>query len=291
MNRRTEKAKAGMLAGIDAGHAQALIDRRLAADAARGRAVALLDLDAIRNREADTRPPRAAHVLSLAESIAAVGLVQPLAVDYRHILVAGLHRLVALRLLAADGIEARALRLAELEGAPRMDMAETRARLLALPELASLPEPLASRLVPCRVLDMDAEADPEGALAAEAAENTARKNYTPTEVAAVADRLRMAGFRDSPGRPRAGERALRPALALVLGLDLATIRRHLNQPKPAQVCGFPEAAGTLIRSLDAFDRALADVAALDMTRAQRNARKDAAALGAALRRLTTRQKP
>ncbi len=51
------------------------------------------------------------------------------------------------------------------------------------------------------------------------------------------------------------------------------------------------AAGTLIRSLDAFDRALADVAALDMTRAQRNARKDAAALGAALRRLTTRQKP
>ena len=79
---RTDKARAGMLAGLEAGHAQAKIDRRLAAEADRGRAVGLLDLEAIRPRAGtDTRPARAAHVLTLAESVAAVGLVQALAVD------------------------------------------------------------------------------------------------------------------------------------------------------------------------------------------------------------------
>ena len=69
---RTEKARAGMLAGLEAGHAQAKIDRRLAAEADRGRAVGLLDLEAIRPRAGtDTRPARAAHVLTLAESVAA----------------------------------------------------------------------------------------------------------------------------------------------------------------------------------------------------------------------------
>ena len=285
---RTDKARAGMLAGLEAGHAQAKIDRRLAAEADRGRAVGLLDLEAIRPRAGtDTRPARAAHVLTLAESVAAVGLVQALTVDKAGRLVAGLHRLEACRLLYLVKPEARAAHLATLDGADRLDPEETRARLRALPVSADLPEPLRAGKVPCRVLaDLDAEADPDAALAAEAAENTARKAYTPAEVSALAERLRRAGYRDAGGRPRKGERALRPALALVLGVDVSTVRRNLNAPeKPAHVSGFSEAAARLARALAAFDRAAGDVALADMTPTQRRAVKDAAALADLLARL------
>lgn len=281
---RNEKARAGMLAGLEAGQAQAKIDRRLAAEADRGRAVALLDLDAIRPRaEADTRPARAAHVLTLAESVAAVGLVQALAVDKAGRLVAGLHRLEACRLLDLVKPEARAAHLSTLDGADRMDPEETRARLRALPAPADMPEPLRAGKVPCRVLaDLDAQADPEAALAAEAAENTARKAYTSAEACALADRLRRAGYRETGGRPRQGEKALRPALELVLGVSKNTARRLLGRlpkgGKGAHVGTFSDVARRLARALLAFDRAAADIALADMTPAQRRAVKDAAAL-------------
>jgi ParB family chromosome partitioning protein len=252
---RTEKAAAGMLAGVQAGHAQAAVDKRLAAEMDRGRSVALLDLEAIRPRAgADTRPARLADVVTLAESIAAVGLVQALTVDRNHRLVAGLHRLAACRLLCFVKPEARAVFLSSLEGWGKVNREEILTRAQALPISADLPEPLRAEKVPCRVLsDLDAEADPGAALAAEAAENTARRDYTAAEVAAVADRLRKAGYRDKPGRPRSGERALRPALALVLGVDVSTIRRHLNAPeKPAHMSEFSEIVARLRRALDVF---------------------------------------
>lgn len=290
---RTDKARAGMLAGLAAGHEQAKIDRRLAAEADRARAVGLLEIDAIRPRaELDTRPARAAHVLALAESVAAVGLLQGLTVDRANRLIAGLHRLEACRLLALPSIETRAAHLATLDGAEHLDPKETRARLLDLPHAERLPEPLRSRMVPCRKLDeLDAERDPDAALAAEGAENTARRNYTPAEVSALAERLRRAGYRDAGGRPRKGERALRPALALVLGVDVSTVRRNLNTPgkKPAHASGFLDIADRLRRALGAFDRAAANIAIADMTPAQRRAVREAAALADALARIVKAQ--
>ena len=67
-----------------------------------------LPLSSIRQRPSgDTRPLNAGHVIDLAESIAAVGLVEPLAVDNGTRLLAGAHRLAALNLLAQPDPDAR----------------------------------------------------------------------------------------------------------------------------------------------------------------------------------------
>jgi ParB family chromosome partitioning protein len=266
MSKTQDRAKAGMLAGLDAGHAQAAIDRKLSSEADRARAVGLLPLEAVHLRAADTRPARPEHVLALAESVGAVGLVQPLAVDKAGRLVAGLHRLEACRLLLATP-ETRPERWAQLPGADKVPDALD--RLGALPDPEALPEPLRGGLVPVRrLVDLDALADPDAALAAEAAENTARRAYTRAEVSALVDRLRAAGYRESTGRPRRRDRALRPALELVLGVSRNTARRMLGTLPPgagkvAQMGTFSQlgkAAASLGRAaeayLDALDEAL-----------------------------------
>ena len=257
-----DKARAGMLAGLTAGHKQAETDRRLAQDADRGRAVALLDLAAILPRPADSRPARAEHVLALAESVAAVGLLQPVAVDKARRLIAGKHRLEACRLLLTPPAGRQEF-LRCIEGGINGGVfIEYMGRLDALPAPGDLAEPLRAGKVPARVLlDLDAEADPDAALAAEAAENTARKSYTPAEVAALAERLRAAGYREATGRPRKGQKALRPALELVLGVSLNTARRMLGRMprtgKGAHVGMFSEKpADVLARSAAGLRRAL-----------------------------------
>lgn len=248
MSKTQDKARAGMLAGLNAGHAQSEIDRRLATEADRGNAVGLLALDAVHLRTADTRPARAAHVLALAESVGAVGLVGPLAVDRAGRLVAGLHRLEACRLLLAAPADRVALWNA-LDGAGKVP--EALDRLEALPAPADLPEPLRAGRVPVRRLDLDSVKDPDAALAAEAAENTARRAYTRAEVGSLVERLRAAGYRETGGRPRKGERALRPALELVLGISRNTARRMLGTlEEPGKVAQ----VGTFSGALKAADR-------------------------------------
>lgn len=251
MTKPQNTAAAGLLAGMNAGHRQAETDRRLAVDADRGKAVALVPLESIHKRAADSRPARAAHVLSVAESVAAVGLLQPLALDRAHRLVAGLHRLEAVRLLLAGD---RGAAFRALHESDRVE--DAAARLEALPMVDALAEPLRGGKVPVRVLlDLDAETDPAAALAAEAAENTARRNYTPAEVDALAGRLRAAGYRDTAGRPKKGEKALRPALALVLGVNVSTVRRALGEKdapgKPGQVATFSETLPKLAQAVAA----------------------------------------
>ena len=263
MNKGIDRAKAGLLAGLEAGKAQAVVDRRLAAEVDLGRAVGLLALDAVHQRDADTRPARADHVLALAESVAAVGLVQPVAVDMHGRLIAGLHRLEACRLLLTPP-EDRAARWHQLQGADKVPADEAAERLAALPAPDALPDPLrAGRLPVRRLVDLDAEADPDAALAAEGAENTARRSYTRAEVGALVGRLRAAGYRETGGRPRRGERALRPALELVLGISRNTARRMLgtlpDAAKVAHVGTFSrlgKAAAALGRAADAYLEAL-----------------------------------
>lgn len=257
MSTKQDKARAGMLAGLDAGHEQARIDRKLAADADKGRAVALLPLEAVHQRKADTRPARAEHVLSLAESIGAIGLVQPPAVDRAGRLIAGLHRLEACRLLCLDPAE-RLSHWETLEGADRAG--EAAERLAGLPAPEALPEPLRSGQLPVRrFVDLDADADPSAALAAEVAENTGRRAYTRAEVLDLVGKLRKAGYQEASGRPKRGQRALRPALELVLGVSRNTARRMLGTlPAPQKVAqlgtfsGVAKAAERLNRAALAF---------------------------------------
>ncbi len=256
MSKKQDKARAGMLAGLTAGHQQAEIDKRQRADTERGRSVALLALKAISQRSTDTRPPRAEHVLALAESIGAIGLVQPPAVDQAGRLIAGLHRLEACRLLLLSE-KNRLDHWQTLAGHPPGD--EDAQRIAALPAPEALPEPLKSGQVPVRrLVELDAEASPHEALAAEAAENTARHAYTKAEVKELVARLRKAGYREATGRPKRGQRALRPAIELVLGVSRNTARRMLGTlegGKVAHVGTFSEvikAAGSLERAMTAY---------------------------------------
>lgn len=254
MTTPADKNAAGILGGIATGHAQHKTDARLGAEADRGRTVALVDAWSIAHRADDTRPARAEHVLAIAESIAAVGLVQPLAVDKHHRLIAGLHRLHACLLLLTPP-KGREDAFALLTDAPKVENAED--RLAALPAPSKLLEPLRGEKIPCRVFtDLDAEKDANAALAAEAAENTARRQYTAPEVEAVVARLKKAGYRELKGRPKKGQKALRPALQTVLGISPRQATNVLKKDatgKASNVATFSAALPKLAKVLDALE--------------------------------------
>ncbi len=157
-----------------------------------------LPLDAIKEREENTRDLRLSHVEALAESIAAIGLIEPLAVDEGGRLLAGGHRLAAVRLLKEKN---RALYEELFEG----------------------------DRIPVRVMPFDAEEEPELALQVEVAENEQRRDYTPAEVKALAERLKAAGYTDRRGRPAKGEKPLLPALEVIVGKSLRTLNRYLQE--------------------------------------------------------------
>ncbi|MBD2097684.1 ParB N-terminal domain-containing protein [Trichocoleus sp. FACHB-591] len=164
---------------------------------------ATLSLDSITDRvDGDTRPLNPAHIEALADSIAVVGLIAPIAVDSRGRLLAGGHRRAAIALLREQDPEAFAKQFPNGQ-------------------------------VPIRRYDFDSETEPDKALAIEATENEKRRDYTPAEVRAIADRLRAAGYRDAPGKPKKGEKALRPALELIIGKSIRQVRRYLNDAPDA----------------------------------------------------------
>jgi len=164
----------------------------------------VLSIDLILERETNTREISPTHVAALAESIAVLGLLEPLVVDISDRLLAGGHRLAAIKLLREQNSIAYG-------------------------------QQFPNDLIPVRVLPFAAEAEPDRALQVEVAENEHRRDYTPAEVRNLADRLRSAGYVDQPGRPAKGTKALRPALEIIVGKSLRTVQRYLNQDgKPRQ---------------------------------------------------------
>lgn len=162
-----------------------------------------LSLDKISERvEGNSRPLNPAHIEELANSIAVVGLIAPIAVDIQGRLLAGGHRRAAILLL-------------------RHQDSKTFAKQFP------------NEQVPIRRYDFDSTIEPEKALAIEASENEKRRDYTPAEVRALADRLRAAGYRDASGKPKKGEKALRPALELIIGKSIRQVRRYLNDDASA----------------------------------------------------------
>jgi hypothetical protein len=257
---RADIGAAGMLAGVQAGHAQARMDKRLAADIARAGEVAWMTLEAVQGRLGgmDTRDPTPADLEALTESIDALGLLEPLVLDKFGRLLAGKTRLLALRRLAAK-------------------------------------DPDRWKLVPVRRMDFSAADDPARALAVEVAENEQRRDYTAAEVRALAERLQGAGFKATAGRPRKGSRALLPALGAVVGKSKRQLLRILDPdaggdgaPQPVTM---PEACARLRRALLAFDRAAGDVALDTMKPNERRAVRDAAALAVLLDAIAERKQP
>ena len=94
---------------------------------------------------------------------------------------------------------------------------------------------------------LDAARDPDAALAA--------------AVATLVDRLRRAGYKETTGRPRKGEKALRPALGLVMGVSPETARRLLGTRKDSQMTTLEETEHNLTRQADRLRRDLEDYTA------------------------------
>jgi ParB family chromosome partitioning protein len=159
-----------------------------------------LPLSQIRARESDTRPLNARHVADLAESIAALGLIEPLVVDSKGVLLAGGHRLAALQALQETNSEIY-----------NQQFPEGRIQV--------------------HMLAFDADKEPERALQVELAENEKRVNYTRDQIEQLAGRLRALNYRDVRGRPKEGEKALGPALAVAIGVSTRYVRRVLSEQK------------------------------------------------------------
>lgn len=162
-----------------------------------------LPLAQVQTRQQDTRPLNLKHVESLAESIAVLGLIEPLVIDNQRRLLAGGHRLAAINHLK-----------------------ETQ------PDKYQKQFP--GELIPIRRLPFNADEDAELALQIEVAENEQRRDYTSAEVKAIATRLRESGYVDVKGRPKKGQKALMPALAVVVGKHLRTIQRYLEDDEPQE---------------------------------------------------------
>lgn len=157
-----------------------------------------LPLEQIRERQIDTRPLRQQHVQELVESIGVLGLLEPLVVDLKAQLLAGGHRLAAIRVIKEENPDAYA-------------------------------QHFPGGKIPVRVMEFNADEEPERALECEIAENEKRRDYTPSEVRSLAERLLAFGYVDPRGRPPKGTKALRPALEVIVGKSIRTVQRYLNQ--------------------------------------------------------------
>jgi ParB family transcriptional regulator, chromosome partitioning protein len=158
----------------------------------------VIRFDQIKDRKIDTRPLDPAHVDQLVESIAVLGLLEPLVIDLKGVLLAGGHRKSAISQIREQSPDAYT---------------------------AQFPE----EMIPVRVMPFDAEQDPDLALQIEISENEKRRDYTPAEIRALAERLRESGYTDVPGRPAKGEKRLRPAIEVIVGKSLRQVRRILNE--------------------------------------------------------------
>jgi ParB-like chromosome segregation protein Spo0J len=160
--------------------------------------IQMVPINKITDRSRDTRPINLDHVAQLVESIKVIGLITPLAVDRELTLLAGAHRLEALKRLAKE-------------------------------DVASFERLFPERKVPARVMELSADTDQLLALRVEVEENEKRRDYTSTEVFEVAQTLEAAGFTRTRGRPNVGEKPLIPALEAIFGKSKATIKRYLAQ--------------------------------------------------------------
>lgn len=182
-------------------------------------------------RDADTRPLNARHVVELAESIAILGLLEPVVVDTAGHLLAGGHRLAALQFIAEPmPLVRRRLFLARCGWKPADDDDAPNRELAALADrLAMLGDsPLPKAKIAVQVVDVTGRDGSDRALAVEAAENNVRRQYTNDEIAALADRFKAAGYKADSGRPKKGEKTMLGALEAAVGRSKRQIQRVLD---------------------------------------------------------------
>lgn len=191
-------------------------------------------IDRILLREgSDTRPLNARHVLALTESIAILGLLEPLVISTKGHLLAGGHRLAAIQLLSYLDPDEREKFFRKCipknaDGEPTEPYDNLAKRLVSIPQMTKETEILDE--VPVLVVEVGKE-DSDRPLAIEIAENTTRKSYTRKEIEKLAARLKAAGYRTRPGKPKKGEIAAITLLQAAVGKSRRTIDRIIkNRP-------------------------------------------------------------
>lgn len=164
------------------------------------------------------------HLVDLARSIAALGLIHPLVIDVEDVVIAGSHRFAALKLLATPPPDRPAL-LATL--CPRGPAQELEALTEPVQLLAVSLGVVDFGSIPVRVVPLSQSKSPDEAWRLEVAENERRRDYKPSEVRALAERLREQGYRFTKGRAREGEQPALPLLSSVIGVSTRHVRRLL----------------------------------------------------------------
>jgi hypothetical protein len=182
-------------------------------------------LSVLKPHPSPSRPLDYRHVLDMAHSIAALGLIQPLVVDIDDVVVAGGHRFAAL-LLLGEGATERKNQLAFLCPATTSAQLDQIADLLN--ELPTVATQVDFQCIPIRALPLRIATDAEAAWRIEVAENERRKDYKPKEVRAIAERLQLQGYRLRSGGGGTEPRAL-PVLTALLGKSERQVRRILRE--------------------------------------------------------------
>ena len=199
MPKKRQSSNAGFKAALDAGNQMAKSDSLSVTRSETERNQrSLVALDEIKDRKVDTRDINQKHVAQLAESIGELGLLEPLVVDSRLRLLAGGHRLAAMQQLIQEDPD-------------------------------KFVQHFPDRLIPVRVMPFDADEEPDRALQCEIAENEKRRDYTSKEVRSLAERLLESGYIQRKGRLKEGEKALVPALRVIVGKSRATVMRYLSE--------------------------------------------------------------
>lgn len=179
----------------------------------------------------DTRQLNIAHVFDLAFSIEAMGLIEPLVIDRSGVLLAGGHRLAALGVLNPHTRSMTLRNLLTRERSSGGLEGENRAHRLIDDLREGLPSvsEINFEEIPVRVFDFLAEEDQNRAIEVEIAENGQRRDYTAQEVLDLYHVLLAKGYTDPAGRPRVGERAVKPMIAALIGKSVRTVRRKLER--------------------------------------------------------------
>lgn len=191
------------------------------------------DLVSLHPNPAPTRALDAHHVVDLARSIAAVGLIEPLVIDIEDVVIAGSHRYAALRLLRSSAAD-RLVLLGTL-------CPEANASLLASlgDSVAQLPaSTLDFHRIPVHIIPYSKREHPDETWRIEVAENEQRRDYKPREVKQLAERLKAQGYTSSmnPGDPAP---RLMPVLTALIGKSERHIRRLIKAASEPDVDPVP----------------------------------------------------
>ncbi len=182
-------------------------------------------LDSIHPHPNPSRSLEPRHVVDLARSIAALGLIHPLVVGVEDGVVAGSHRYAALQILATPPPDRGSLLARLCPAGSAKDLLALAGEPVQL--LAVAPGVLDFTRIPVRVLPLAISKSPDAAWRAEVAENERRKDYKPSEVRALAERLREQGYTLAHGGAHRAPSAL-PVLSALIGRSDRHVRRLLK---------------------------------------------------------------